>query len=206
MSDPPVPHKDSGEGPKSQDTPLNSEPSKMTVAVIAAIAAVLAALISSSVTVYVTKKSVRTDTNKVALEYLNRKISSLEQQRRKLIEAGRSKPHHGGWGPGAAAEAVDNSYSGATQAFEEIKHYLPTDVASRLGETKASIDSALTFERAKAHGIIKKDAEWRGPPSKFKSGPDILDAMIKFSRDVDSAVDDELKSSTRRIETIIAAD
>lgn len=172
-------------------------------ALIAGVAALVSALVSSLITLRISNKSIKT---KTTIEYLNRKISLLETNKKALYEE-KSQSNVVSMNltkeqfTTASANAIDDVYKLASSILANVDHYLPADIASILQDQKELIDRSLAYERAKFHGLIKGKSDWKG--STIKGAENIMDAMIDFYWEVKKNINKELSLSVQKVEKMI---
>ena len=174
---------------------------------IAGVAALVSALVTSLITLRISNKLTMTDYDKTTIEYLNRKISLLETNKKALCEE-RQSTVSGGFQKeqfaAAGADAVDGTYKLASSILVNVDHYLPTDIASTLQDQKELIDHSLAYGKAKVHSLIEDESGWEGNTDNLiKEGDNIITAMIDFYWKVKTTIDKELSLSVQKVEKMI---
>lgn len=174
---------------------MDSIDPKILIAIIAAGTALLSALISSIVSLYISRKSFSKETDKTAIGYLEKKIELLEKNKNKLWKFMNRTPDN--QDPATVlAELTKGRFDLAKDVLREIEHYLNDGVRKKLSDDCEYANKTFAIEIAKEKGIIENEKE------SSLSGSQIIDQMHKFADNLSSALNTELIASVKGIEKL----
>ncbi len=143
-----------------------------------------------------------------SIEYLERKITFLEEKRKKLFNAN-NYPKNEKYDNLAekAALFTDHRFHLASEILQETKHHLG-HVSTDLTHTEKVIKESIAFYREIKHGLIKSPDEWEGKTENLlkEEGGNIIKEMNLFADSVMKAIDTELIVSTQKIEKLTLLD
>jgi hypothetical protein len=168
------------------------------IAIMAGVAVIVSAIISSFVSLYISRKTFGKESEKNAIRYLERKIEYLEKQKHELREFMKGTPSS--QEPASAiAELTSGRFNLTFDILEKISHYLNDNARQELFEHGKRIRQAFAIEMAIKKGMVVKEVKEK---ESFLSGPQIIDQMNKFADDVTLGLEKELSISTSTIERI----
>jgi len=173
----------------------------ITVALITGVSLIVSVIVSSLVSFRISRRTLRQEAEHRALDYFHNKIQILQQKKTIIIDEDAKTPPHGGKDLATnVALAINHMYKLTGRIFREIKHYFPVDTSVKLEKRLNLIKESMSYHSMLKSGFIKEQSEYKGDPTQLLEFGKLIDEMVSFTHDLESLIDNELRSSIKKIE------
>ncbi|MCP4897633.1 MAG: hypothetical protein GY906_11730 [bacterium] len=177
----------------------------LTVAAIAAVAAVVGGATSAILSFIVGARQARLGRDRVAIEYLNQKISTLQRVKDQLDQV-RNMP------VADLGDTVDRSFSigvvvkqfrHSLTCFQSASYYLEEKTFGRMSHRGDLLKEAYSYFHERSHGLIQGPEQWTGREEAVLEDQDLFQQLSDFPLEVAAVFTEELRRTAARIEHII---
>ena len=170
---------------------------KILAAVIAAISVVLSSGASALVALFLAGRNSKQEKEGKLIDYLNGKISKLENVKADIIEHKQSR-QDGADLQTKIANSLQQSYDVGTKALSQIGHYLDDNATFALEEKRNEINKSMAEKRAVAGNLLQQEQL----DNDAMEIPETMIKMSQFLTDVEKQIEEELRDAIFSIEKL----
>jgi hypothetical protein len=181
---------------------MNDIDPKILIALIGGSTAIFAAIIARFTALAVATRAGKKDSDKNAIEYLNRKIQLLEQNKQRILKVNRKPRDMSGSIAEQLADGTQERFQLAGEVIEDVDHYLKKGSCNTLHDQLARINESMAFHKGLNFGVIKSPDDWTGDKSRLIEGSNMIESMNSFSDSVYDMIDRELRESAKQVEQL----
>jgi len=171
---------------------------KLLIALIAAGSSLLGVSVSSAISYILSTRTERVKSRHAAADFLRHKIDVLEKLKYDLIEFGTKKHSIAKVKENVAAEvaaALEDTFNACSRIIYKGGHFLPANRREALLSKNKLIRNTIANARAAHYGLKNSNSN----PSDL---PKVIDEMYSFIDEVTQVIDDQLNSSTDRVQKL----